>query len=275
MQFDMTAAWNEAMRLVTANRDVLLIVGGVFFFLPYLVFALMLGNQMSAMEASLGPAADPKAATEAIMGFYGSIWWMFALLSIAQGIGMLGLLALLTDRTRPTVGQALAIGARLFIPYIAAQIIMVVAVSLLIMVPIIVGVAISTAVGVIMGIAALVAAVYLFTKFILLPPVIAIDRIGNPIAALRRSWMLTKGNSLRIFLFVLLLVVAVAVVGGVISMMLGLVLALAGTDIALIGRAILSSVLNTVWVVIFLAVLAAIHRQLAGDSPEAVSQTFE
>ena len=32
MKFDMSAAWNEATRLMAANRDVLLIVAGVFFF---------------------------------------------------------------------------------------------------------------------------------------------------------------------------------------------------------------------------------------------------
>lgn len=275
MQFDMTAAWNEAMRLVSANRDVLLIVGGVFFFLPYVAFGLLMGNQTAAMEASLGANPDPKAAAEAVLAMYRQIWWVILLLAVAQGIGMLGLLALLTDRSRPTVGQALAIGARLFPSYIAAQFIIGILMTLFLVIPIAIGAGISVAIGVGAGIAALVVLAYVFTKFILVPPVIAIERVVNPIAALTRSWRLTKGNSVRIFGFLVLLLLAVALVGGVISMIVGLLLAITGPDIALIGQSMVSGLMNAVWVVVMLAVLAAIHRQLAGDSAEAISQTFE
>ena len=50
MKFDMSAAWNEATRLMAANRDVLLIVAGVFFFLPYVAFMLIFMNELTALE---------------------------------------------------------------------------------------------------------------------------------------------------------------------------------------------------------------------------------
>ena len=40
MKFDMGAAWNEAMRLISGNLQVIAIVAGVFFFLPYFAFSL-------------------------------------------------------------------------------------------------------------------------------------------------------------------------------------------------------------------------------------------
>jgi hypothetical protein len=274
MKFDMSAAWSEAMRLIGANRDVLLVVAGVFFFLPYTLFMILFTNQMKALEAAQGVKPDPEAMGQALLGFYGDVWWIFVIVFVMQGIGMLGLLALLTDRSRPTVGQALGIGARLLLPYIGAQLILSFAMGLLMLIPIAVGAAGSVAAAVIVGIAAVVAIAYVFTKFLLVPPVIAIERVMNPLAALGRSWRLTKGNSVRLFVSVFLLVIAYAIVGSVVSMVAGLVFALAGPQGALIGQAIASGLLNAAFVTTFLAVLAAIHRQLAGPSPETIGETF-
>jgi len=274
MKFDMTAAWNEAMRLIAANRQVIAVVAGVFFFLPYLAFMLLFMNQMSALEAAQKANPNPEAMGQAMMAFYGDIWWFVLLAMVIQGIGMLGLLTLLTDRSRPTVGEALKSGVRFFLPYFGAQLLLSVVFGLLILVPVAVGAAASVAAGLLLGLAAVVVFFYLFTKFLLTPAVISIERQSNPLTALGRSWRLTKGNSIRIFLFVLLLFLAVGIVGGVLNMIIGLVLALAGAETALIGQAVVSGLINAVFYVIFLGVLAAIYRQLAGPSNEAVSDTF-
>lgn len=275
MKFDMTAAWNEAMRLIAANRQVIAIIAGVFFFLPYLAFMLMFANEMTALQAAQGGDPDPSAMGEKMVGFYSSIWWVILLLAVIQGIGMLGVLVLLTDRARPTVGEALKTGARLFLPYIGAQLLISAAFGLLVLFPFAVGAGVSVVAGVLVGIVALIALFYLFTKFLLTPAVIAIERQANPIAALGKSWRLTKGNSLRVFLFVFLLMIAVAVVGGVFSMIVGLVLALGGAEVAMIGQAVTGGLVNAVFYVIFLGVLAATYRQLAGPSAEAVRETFD
>lgn len=275
MKFDMTAAWAEAMRLIAANRQVIAVVAGVFFFLPYLAFMLLFMNQMASLEAAQAANPDPEAMGQAMVNFYGDIWWFVLLAMIIQGIGMLGLLTLLTDRSRPTVGQALKTGARMFLPYFGAQLLMSVVFGLMVLLPIAVGAAVSVAAGVVIGLIALVAFLYVFTKFLLTPAVIAIERQSNPLAALGKSWRLTKGNSVRIFLFVFLLFIAVAVVGGVISMVAGLIFAMAGAETAVIGQAVVSGLVNAVFYVIFLAVLAAIYRQLAGPSTEAVRETFD
>lgn len=275
MKFDMSAAWSEAMRLIAANRQVVAVVAGVFFFLPYLIFMLLFMNQMAALEAAQAGNPDPEAMGEAMMGFYGDIWWVVLLAAVVQGIGMLGLLALLTDRSRPTVGEALKTGAKLVLPYLGAQMLISVILGLLILVPIAVGTAASVTAGVLLGAAAAVVFVYLFIKFLLTPAVIAIERQANPLSALGRSWRLTSGNSLRIFLFVFLLFIAVAVVGGVFSMIVGLIFALGGPEMSLIGQAVMSGLVNAVFYVIFLGVLAAIYRQLAGPSDAAVRETFD
>jgi hypothetical protein len=254
---------------------VVAVVAGVFFFLPYLIFMLLFMNQMAALEAAQAGNPDPEAMGEAMMGFYADIWWVVLLAAVVQGIGMLGLLALLTDRSRPTVGEALKTGAKLVLPYLGAQMLISVILGLLILVPIAVGTAASVTAGVLLGAAAAVVFVYLFIKFLLTPAVIAIERQANPLSALGRSWRLTSGNSLRIFLFVFLLFIAVAVVGGVFSMIAGLIFALGGPETSLIGQAVMSGLVNAVFYVIFLGVLAAIYRQLAGPSDAAVRETFD
>ena len=66
----------------------------------------------------------------------------------------------------------------------------------------------------------------------------------NPITALGRSWRLTKGNSFRLFLFYLLLVAVFTVLSMIATLVFGLVFALGGEHVALIGQALISSLIN-------------------------------
>ncbi len=274
MKFDMGRAWSEGLRLLTANRDVVAIVAGVFFFLPYLALTLSMAGPTSELEAAEQLA--PEAAFQQLMAAYGDVWWLLAISVVMQGIGMLGLLALLTDHRRPTVGEALKFGAIALLPYIGAQILQSLFVALILGVPI--GLAMMTGANILIVavvLAALIGFCYLFTKFSLLPPVIAIEGTLNPVAALKRSWQLTKGNSLRLFLFYALLVVATVVVFIVLSMIVGLVLAVVGGQVLIFGQGIVASALNAAWATLFLAILAGAHRQLAGTSTGRLSETFE
>lgn len=274
MKFDMSAAWNEAMRLVGANKDVLFVIAGVFFFLPNVAFMLLFAGDMAAIEATQAANPDPEAVGAAMMAFYASVWWVLLLVALVQGVGMLGLLTLLSDRARPTVGQALATGAKLLLPYIAAQVIITFLLAAIFVVPFAIGAAAGAVTGILVGIVAVAVLAYVFTKLMLVSPVIAIERVTNPFAAIARSWRLTKGNSLRLFFFVFLIGVALIVVGSVLGMIVGVVFAFGGPESALIGQSLVSSLVNALFVTLLLAVLAAIHRQLTGGSPETISETF-
>jgi membrane-anchored glycerophosphoryl diester phosphodiesterase (GDPDase) len=116
---------------------------------------------------------------------------------------------------------------------------------------------------------------YVFVKFMLIAPVIAIDGFRNPIKAMARSWRLTKGNSVRIALFLLLLFFTIGIISALVTGILGLVLSALGSDIAAVGLGVVNAAVNAGLGVIFLVVIAAIHRQLAGHSPEGLAATFE
>lgn len=276
MKLDMSRAWAEATALLAGNRNMVAIIAAVFFFLPYFAIMLLVPETMQP-QGQLG--ADPADAEQALqmMGqLYAENWWVFVIIGVAQAIGMLALLTLLTDARRPTVGEAIAHGTRGFFSYLGAQILLVAALMLVAGLLIGLGVAIAgTSGAVLTGLAAFIIGLYLFIKFSLVTPVIAIDGILNPVRVLQRSWQLTKGNSLRLLGFYALLFVAMGVLSAVVTMVVGVLFAAMGGQAELIGNGLFAALLNAVFVVVFLGVLAGIHRQLSGPSPAKISTTFE
>ena len=271
MKLEMNRAWGQAMALIGANKDVVFVVAGVFFFLPYMVFLLAMPEM-----AALGDPATADAAFEQLGAFYADAWWAMLLISVLQGIGMLGLLALLTDHRRPTVGEALKIGASKILSYLAAYILLAIVAGMVAV--LLIGGAGATgslALGFTGFVAAFALAAYAFVKFSLVAPVLVKEGVANPITALQRSWRMTKGNSFRLFAFYFLLVIALFVLMMVISIVVGLVLALFGPGAQTFGSALLGSLMNALWATIFLAVLAAVHDQLGGTSSAQISETFE
>jgi len=172
------------------------------------------------------------------------------------------------------VGEALMFGVKALVPYFLAQILIGLGTVLAVGILIALGSAINQGIAVLLGMIAVVAMIYVWVKVSLLAPVIAIDKVVNPIAALSRSWQLTKGNSLRITLFFVLLVIAAMVISLVLGLVFG-VFSLIGDHAFLIISAIGNGLVNMAVVVVMLAVLAAIHRQLSGKSNGTISQTFE
>ena len=274
MKFDMGQAWSDTTRLLTANIGMIAIVAGVFFFLPYAAMTLLLTNSLGQMMAS--DPQNPTAAFDQIFALYSHIWWVFVLVGVGQGIGMLGLLSLLTDRQRPTVGEALLIGAKTFVPYLGAILLLYVLMAFVIGIPVALAYAAgSAALTVIVVIAVLIALLYAMTKFSLIPAVMATEQVLNPVKAIDRSWRLTKGNSVRIFLFYVLLFVVLIVVAIVVSIIAGLLAALLGGQMAIVANGIVSAAVNSAWVALFVAVLAAVHHQLAGPPLADIAETFE
>ncbi len=276
----MGQAWNEATMLLSANRDTVLAVVGLFFFLPYFALALIAPEAINPAPVEAPPGTDPEvamnAAVDALLQQYANNWPLLLVLTLAQFVGTLSLLALLTDRARPTVGEALQRGLRSTPSYLAAQILSVLFVMIVAGLPLaILGQFAPPAAAVLFGLFLSLVVLYIFVKFALVAPVIAIEDQLNPIAALRRSWTLTKGNSFRLAAFFLLLILAIGIVALLVTSILGLVLAAFGDTVSNVGNGIVSGLSNAIVGALLLAVLAGVHRQLAGPSDEAVSETFE
>lgn len=276
MKFDMSTAWRDAMSMLNANREVLLIVAGIFSFLPTLAASFLVPPMQATM--AMESQASSEAALAQMTQMYADYWWVFLLMTLIQSIGFIAILALLRDSNRPTVSEALQIGLKGFLPYFAAYLLLCLGLGLVIglfaAVFSLTGVVALTALAFIAGV---VFAIYAMIKCSLIPAIVAIEKTYNPIIMLKRSWVLTKGNSLRMLGFFILIGIVYLVISMIVGMIVqGLGLAIGPNSLALqIISGLVNGLVGAIGTVIFVAVLAAIHRQLAGASPEAVSQTFE
>jgi hypothetical protein len=238
-KLDMTVAWNDAVALLRANLETVLPILGIFILLP----TVLMGYAVPQPEIVQGQSGDAAwAQLSAMISDYAP--WI--LLSMVMGIiGNLAIYALVLNPTRPTVGQALTIALMFFIPMFLAVLIS----------------------GLVIGIGMfllLVPGVYLWVKFSLIGPAIVSENIKNPISALSRSWALTKGNSLNIFAFLLILIVVGVIIMIVVDMiMTGIVTMVLPDSAALLISAIFSGFTQTAFSAVMAFVMIAIYRQMS------------
>ena len=270
MKLEMNRAWNQATSLIGANKDVVFIVAGVFFFVPYL--AMMIA--MPDAQAIVDPA-NTEAVFEQLGAAYAGLWWALLLVTLLQAAGMLGLMALLTDHRRPTLGEALKIGALKTLSYIGAYLLVAVAAGLLTVAVVAAGAAAGETAVALLVLVLVILLVYAAVKFSLVPAVLVKEDVTNPITALARSWKITKGNSLRLFFFYFLLFVVMFVLMLVLSIVVGVIFGLIGGAALTFASALVSSAVNAAWVTVFLAVIAAVHEQLGGTGRAQIAETFE
>lgn len=279
-KLDMGRAWTQTTGLIGSNRDTITAIAGLFFFLPSMVAAIFV-PQLSNPQPPAGPSgADPDTAMQALMAqmsaVYAENWPLLLAMLVVQFIGSMVLLALLTDRGNPTVGEALGTGIRSIPSYLAAQLLTGLGAGLAAGLPFgLIAAFAPPAVTLVAMLALIVLMIFIFVKTSLIAPVIAIEGERNPVNAIRRSWRLTKGNASRILLFLFLLMFTIGIIATLVSAVLGLVLSAIGEPVTTIGLNLVSGLVNAVVTVIFLVVTAAIHRQLAGPSSETLAQTFE
>ncbi|MEJ2408719.1 MAG: lipoyltransferase [Novosphingobium sp.] len=280
MKFDSNRAWLDAIAAVSANRHVLLAVAGVFFLLPTLLSTVFVSDVQAQMLQSVG---KPKVF-EAIFSSHAGLFLAFGIGGLlVQGVGYLTVMALLSDRGRPTVGEAIKVALRALPTLIGTVLLTMAGLTAAF---IVVGVALGGLIGLVAGtgvasvlaaIALMVAMVYVSVKLSLVVPVVINEGIGNPMAAMVRSWQLTRHNSLRLLGFFLLLMIGYLVIAFMVTVVVvGPAAMLMGEGRALTLLAgVVSGALGAVSNVILIAVLAYTHRQFAGPSARTISQTFE
>lgn len=127
----------------------------------------------------------------------------------------------------------------------------------------------------------LIVSLYFACRLALVMPVIAVDEVKNPITAIRRSWVLTRGNALKIFLaylvFSIILIVALfalfAAFGGSVFALVDPANGMSAMGSGLIvGMILVFMLLMIVVYVVMTAFMASLHAALAG--PETVAETF-
>ena len=114
MKLDTNMAWKQATAMVAANREVLLALVGVFIILPSLAFAIFYPQPEPV------PGMQPADMMKMMQAYYVSALPLMIPVILVEAIGMLAIMALFTDHTRPTVGQAIGQGATALLPYVGA-----------------------------------------------------------------------------------------------------------------------------------------------------------
>ena len=275
MKLDLNAAWDQAVRLIAANREVMLVLGGVFFFLPYVLFLLLV--PMPDFATVAGPSGENSAALRAaVEGFLADYWWAILLLSLVQTAGAIAVMAVAGDPARPTVRAAMRRAGAYLLTAVAVQVLTSLAITLILFLALLLG-ALTRSQTVIatLSVFSLPVIGWLLTRLSLSGAAVAIEQVANPLAALRRSWRLTAGNGLRLIAFYVLLFLAFFVISQVVGLLVGVLVALPGAEVAHVLGALLSGLIYAIMILIGYAVLASVHRQLARAERVSVPRTHE
>lgn len=269
-KLDMGRAWTQATGLIGANRDLVSALAGLFLFIPLFVCAYALLGSDIDLGAG-GGEPDPERMRAQINALLLENWWALLLTALGQLCGSIAILALLGDRSRPTVREVLGLIPRLILPVFAAQLLIGVVTQGLGAI----GGAVPGGAGALISLIAFPISIYLTIKFCLVSAVIVIGHRPNPITAMRESWRLTRANSFRLLAFFAVLVALALVIALILILIVGLVLAAAGERVALIGNAAFVAALLAAFYTISYALSAAIFHQLSEPAPELDVDLFD
>ena len=261
-RFDSMKTWDEAVKSLLANREMLLAVLGVFSILPN--FALQM----------LAPVPEPVSGQQAAqlldrLGVYFDANWLPLVAVIAlQFFGMLVTLALLADPARPTVSEAIRKAARAAPTFVAALVLAFAGSFLTGLIPVIlIGLTGSLSLTQVAAVMGTVVILYMLIRFAFAGPAVLLDGQRNPVLALRRSFAATQGIGWQLLVFILLIFVAFRIVGWLLTAAAVLVTTLitGAAGAALVG-ALIACLVQAALLGCFVAVIGASYRQV-GQMP--------
>lgn len=231
------ATWADLVAMVRSNAGVLAILAGVFLLLPN--FAQLL----------FAPPPDLRSfdwnGVRQLQAYYSQNGLTLILCNLPVWLGSAGILALLLDPRRLTVGDALKSGLRLLPGVIVLNWLVesLIVIGLLLL---------------------LIPGLYLIGRLMLAAPAQMAERAGNPITAIRRSFALSTGNGWRITGFVLLIFVVGIIVASAANAIIGILFSLVLPKVILgTGLALLKSTIGAATALLLLLLGAALYRQLA------------
>ena len=236
-KIDLNRVWDDAWAMARSNRDLLTAIAGMFLLLPSIV-----AGQFSRMPPPLEAGAAPEAAMARLMEYAMLNWPVLLIHSIVTAFGILTMLALLLRTERLTVAQSLHAALLALPAYILAVVVQ--------------------RFGVMCGLTLFfLPGFYLLGRLALIAPVAVVERVGNPLAILRRSAELTHGNGWRVFMMLAAIFLTATAIGIAATSVVGVTASLLlPTDLADLAVAIISGLVEaTIGLAIMLAT-AALYR---------------
>jgi len=294
MRFDSTRAWERAITWVRGNLGMLFPLAGIFLLLPGLAMNWFTTDLQVALE-SASKASDPGKPNWDMLPLMGQLMMIAMVISLVQSVGTMAMLVLFANRERPTVGEALKRGLQCLPTAIAAGLLLALG-GMAVMIPLILVAGVIMAILMLVPLGAVIGGVLVFggvlaammlafARFFPITAVIAVDGVTNPVAALKRSWQLTKGNAVSLAFFLFLLFVAYTVIVLTVQALVGLALGVGaaadaaqlaqGGNVPRLGLGFVLGLLGAAFGTVLAGVTGAVHEQLGDTQPNRLGQTFE
>ena len=247
-KFDMGEAWQQVAAMFRGNREILITVAGLFFFLPTLIFTLVYPEPPVSV-----PGETAQQMIDRVMEYYRVCAPGLLLSSLVSIIGNLAIWRLLLAEGGTSLGGALSTSLTLFLSYLAASIISGFAIGLGFLLLIVPG-------------------LYLTCRLGLIGPAMTAEKIMNPITAISASWNYTRNNGWVILLFMVILVIvgwiAIIITGAIFGALFALLLP---ENIANIGNKTVQALLGSGLSLILTLAMTSVYRQLG---PYTNKETF-
>lgn len=245
-KIELSSVWEDAKALGNANRDLLSAVAGMFLLLPAIV-----SDQVMVGPQPVAKGASNEVIVAHLIAYFSTNWPVLLVYGLVTAFGALAIYVLLLRPGRLTVSESLR-GALFVLPgYFIANILQSFAMAAGFMLFVLPG-------------------LYIIARLAVIGPAAAAEKLTNPIAILRRSVQLTRGNGWRIVVLFAIIFVIFIVVSTLINSLLGIALTLLLPGaLGHLLLSIVSSLIETAMAVIFILVSAALYRTLSVASARA------
>ncbi|MDJ0642203.1 MAG: hypothetical protein QNJ15_05250 [Erythrobacter sp.] len=255
------------------------------FFAALIVYFMIFGGLLGGSAFLLGSAMggdgfgdDPLAGMG--IGFFLMIL-VFYVGYFAIAFGQQGsMIAMASPFRRPTFGEAFSLGLKGGLSFLGVVLVLIVAYIVLALIGALFVAMLGEVGGIILAILVLPVAIYIGCRFAVLVPVIVVEGVFNPIKAITRTWEVTRGKALGIFVIYLIF----TVVAGIALMLpfgifFGSIYASieAGADPG-IGSVLFMGLLFMLVFIAFMLItasmVASLHAEISDSQAEDLSETF-
>lgn len=256
-------AWDEARAVLARDGGLIVPVALVFFALPNILF------QTLAIPADFVAKAQTGALTRADFGAW--IYWSIPV-ALLNTIGVLAISALALQRGL-SVGEALGGGARRLPALLGAWFLAIIVPSLVGGFAIGLAAVVSPGLAVLLNFAFVLVFIVLLVRLSLVSSPVAVAERGGPVALLKRSWVLTRGQFWRLLGLLLLFGILFGVISIAANAVVGIVIFLAsGGEMSATGMLvaqIISGIISAVLVLVLYVILARVYAILT-SAPDDV-----
>ncbi len=237
-KLDYSAAWADAIGLLSAHREAVIAIAGFFLFAISWAFAFLVPGPDTE-----GLQTFPEILA-VIQAHFVANWMFIVPVTLIGSYGGFVLYVLLSGQNLPKVGDALTIALARFLPYFVASLIL----------------------GwlTILGFAAfIVPGLYLVARFVALPAAMAVNSQLGIIGGIKETWAITQGVGWKTFFLIFIVALVTWLIALVVNLVVGLVcVLLAGPDGVPLVQSGIKALLSTIQGVILIALVTAIYRQL-------------